>query len=312
MATPVDAKLLRQTKFPPEFSRKVDMTKVNIEVIKKWIASRISQILGNEDDVIIELCFNLLEASRYPDIKALQIQLTGFLDKDTSKFCKELWSLCLSGQENPQGVPKELLEAKKLELMQEKLYMFSIDGIPNRRTARSKPKKLPKPLDARRNKTKPASVTWRICDGESVQIVDEADVVVVTMVLITTDEARGLRHPGIEAGTDTVNPHLVVISILTSRPAVIEAAVHRAPFLVPVHLPDLLPVRRVGTDMTGAIDLGAAAAAPLVDLRRPIEAAEKRGVARTTVIDTDPLSALHHAHELPEETEADGVLSPAA
>lgn len=35
MATTVDAKLLRQTKFPPEFSRKVDMTKVNIEVMKK-------------------------------------------------------------------------------------------------------------------------------------------------------------------------------------------------------------------------------------------------------------------------------------
>ena len=35
MATPVDAKLLKQTKFPPEFSRKVDMTKVNIEVMKK-------------------------------------------------------------------------------------------------------------------------------------------------------------------------------------------------------------------------------------------------------------------------------------
>lgn len=56
-----------------------------------------------------------------PDIKSLQIQLTGFLDKDTSNFCKDLWSLCLSGQENPQGVPKELLEAKKLELMQEKV-----------------------------------------------------------------------------------------------------------------------------------------------------------------------------------------------
>lgn len=35
MAMNVDAKLLRQTKFPPEFSRKVDMTKVNIEVMKK-------------------------------------------------------------------------------------------------------------------------------------------------------------------------------------------------------------------------------------------------------------------------------------
>ncbi|KAJ5886892.1 uncharacterized protein N7473_009566 [Penicillium subrubescens] len=121
MATPVDAKLLKKTKFPPEFNRKVDMTKLNIEVMKKWINKRISEILGNEDDVVIELCSNLLEGSRYPDIKALQIQLTGFLDKDTPKFCKELWSLCLSGQENPQGVPKEILEAKKLELMQEKI-----------------------------------------------------------------------------------------------------------------------------------------------------------------------------------------------
>jgi serine/arginine repetitive matrix protein 1 len=35
MATRVDQKLLRQTKFPPEFNQKVDMTKVNIEVMKK-------------------------------------------------------------------------------------------------------------------------------------------------------------------------------------------------------------------------------------------------------------------------------------
>jgi hypothetical protein len=35
MATSVDAKLLRQTKFPPEFNQKVDMKKVNVEVMKK-------------------------------------------------------------------------------------------------------------------------------------------------------------------------------------------------------------------------------------------------------------------------------------
>ncbi|KAL8706707.1 MAG: hypothetical protein Q9201_000232 [Fulgogasparrea decipioides] len=120
MATNVDAKLLKQTKFPPEFNLKVDMKKVNVEVLKKWIAGRISEVLGNEDDVVIELCFNLLEGSRFPDIKVLQIQLTGFLDKDTPKFCKDLWTLCLSAQSNPQGVPKELLEAKKAELIQEK------------------------------------------------------------------------------------------------------------------------------------------------------------------------------------------------
>ena len=38
MATDVDAKLLRQTKFPPEFSQKVDMKKVNLEVMKKLVS----------------------------------------------------------------------------------------------------------------------------------------------------------------------------------------------------------------------------------------------------------------------------------
>ncbi|KAI6770515.1 hypothetical protein HG530_005144 [Fusarium avenaceum] len=121
MATGVDARLLKSTKFPPEFSQKVDMQKVNLQVMKKWIASKISDILGNEDDVVIELVFNLIEGPRFPDIKSLQIQLTGFLDKDTAKFCKDLWKLLLSAQSSPQGVPKELLEAKKLELIQEKI-----------------------------------------------------------------------------------------------------------------------------------------------------------------------------------------------
>lgn len=59
----------------------------------------------------------------------MQIQLTGFLDKDTAGFCKELWKLCLSAQSNPQGVPKELLEAKKLELIQEKVVLGNTPKI---------------------------------------------------------------------------------------------------------------------------------------------------------------------------------------
>lgn len=35
MASSVDAKLLKSTKFPVEFSQKVDMQKVNVEVMKK-------------------------------------------------------------------------------------------------------------------------------------------------------------------------------------------------------------------------------------------------------------------------------------
>lgn len=36
MAATVDQKLLRATKFPPEFNQKVDMNKVNLEVIKGY------------------------------------------------------------------------------------------------------------------------------------------------------------------------------------------------------------------------------------------------------------------------------------
>ena len=31
----------------------------------RWIAGKISEILGSEDDVVIEMCFNLLEGVRY-------------------------------------------------------------------------------------------------------------------------------------------------------------------------------------------------------------------------------------------------------
>lgn len=40
---------------------KVDMTKVNLEVIKPWITQRVTEILGFEDDVVIEFIFNQLE-----------------------------------------------------------------------------------------------------------------------------------------------------------------------------------------------------------------------------------------------------------
>ncbi|KAH0292400.1 hypothetical protein M436DRAFT_70039 [Aureobasidium namibiae CBS 147.97] len=121
ITTNVDQKLLRTTKFPPEFNQKVDTTKINIPVIKNWAAGEVSRILGYEDDVVINLLFDLLEGSKNPDVKSLQIQLTGFLEKDAAPFCKELWNLCLNAQKSDTGIPQQLVEAKKLELLQEKV-----------------------------------------------------------------------------------------------------------------------------------------------------------------------------------------------
>ena len=58
-------KLLRTTKFPPEFDKKVDMLKVNKPVIKKWVADEVARILNNDDDIVIELISNVLEETQF-------------------------------------------------------------------------------------------------------------------------------------------------------------------------------------------------------------------------------------------------------
>ncbi|KAF4555779.1 PWI domain-containing protein 2 [Elsinoe fawcettii] len=118
--TNVDQKLLRDTKFPDNFTRKVDTTKINIPVIKNWAAAEVSKLLGFEDDVVIGLLFDLLEGEKHPNIKVLQLQLAGFLGDDAKSFCQQLWNLCISAEESESGVPSQLLEAKKAELRQEK------------------------------------------------------------------------------------------------------------------------------------------------------------------------------------------------
>lgn len=65
LTTNVDQRLLRTTKFPPEFNVKVDMRKVNIQLIKVWVTEEIARILKNDDDVVAELVCNILDESRF-------------------------------------------------------------------------------------------------------------------------------------------------------------------------------------------------------------------------------------------------------
>jgi hypothetical protein len=46
----------------------------------------------------------------------MQLYLTGFLEKNTSVFMRDLWSLLISAQGNEHGIPAEFLEKKKEEL----------------------------------------------------------------------------------------------------------------------------------------------------------------------------------------------------
>jgi serine/arginine repetitive matrix protein 1 len=79
MALSIDQKRLKATKFPPEFDKKVDIEKVNIDLMKKWIANRITTILGDEDDIVVETCYNLIEQNQFvshPLVRTAQCLLT--------------------------------------------------------------------------------------------------------------------------------------------------------------------------------------------------------------------------------------------
>ncbi|KAG9325428.1 hypothetical protein KVV02_004741 [Mortierella alpina] len=112
-------KLLRSMHFPPEFSQKIDMKKVNLKVIKGWMAQRVSQLLGIEDEVVVEYAFGMLEESS-PDPKTMQINLQGFLDKNSQPFVLELWKLLISAQTSLGGIPQQFLDQTKEELLQAK------------------------------------------------------------------------------------------------------------------------------------------------------------------------------------------------
>ncbi|KAA8549314.1 hypothetical protein F0562_000998 [Nyssa sinensis] len=113
------AKLLKSQKFAPELEHLVDMTKVKMDVMRPWIANRVTELLGFEDEVLINFIYGLLDAKEVNG-KEVQISLTGFMEKNTGKFMKELWTLLLSAQKNASGVPQQLLDAKEEETRKKK------------------------------------------------------------------------------------------------------------------------------------------------------------------------------------------------
>ena len=112
----------------------VDLRKVNIQVLRPWISKKIVELLGFEDDVVIEYVYSLLEENDVclfinpkPNPKQMQIKLTGFLEDATPRFMNDLWKLLISAQDSVGGIPQEFLELKKKEILLKKVLIFGSD-----------------------------------------------------------------------------------------------------------------------------------------------------------------------------------------
>ena len=93
-----DKKLIKQMqkngKFPDHFKYDVDIKKVSMDVMRPWIEKRIKELLGCEDEMVVEYCISLLTSGKGKlDPKLIQVQLTGFLARKSPIFMSELWEL---------------------------------------------------------------------------------------------------------------------------------------------------------------------------------------------------------------------------
>ena len=127
-------KMLKTMKFSNSVKnakrRQVDMKRVKLDTVKPWITDQINQALGFEDEIVIEMVFNQLEAGQFPDPKTLQINMTGFLNaKKARDLVGELWPMLVSACENGTGIPTVILEKKKREIEDREKTAQDLDDI---------------------------------------------------------------------------------------------------------------------------------------------------------------------------------------
>lgn len=92
-----------------EYSIKINITKVNKQLLEKYITRRIvEEMKGIEDDITINMIIHQLyesEEGNYPSPVALQLLLTPILTKTVAQsFTRELWKICQIAQDHPLGI----------------------------------------------------------------------------------------------------------------------------------------------------------------------------------------------------------------
>ena len=76
--------------------------------------------MGFEDEVVIEMIYNMMEEQQV-DPRVIQINLTGFMEDNASVFTQELWNMLISAESSPMGIPAELIELEKELIRQKKV-----------------------------------------------------------------------------------------------------------------------------------------------------------------------------------------------
>ncbi|RLN90786.1 hypothetical protein BBJ28_00005758 [Nothophytophthora sp. Chile5] len=215
-------KLLAKMSFPPCFDERVDLAKVQREVINQWVTERITELLGFEDDIVVSMAINLLEpkVDERLDPRQLQVALTGFLEKQAAPFTQELWELLLSAQANATGIPNAIMDKKKQEMEsiaaeKEKLRKVldakraDIDAQRGEK-AGVNPSNSTRNAEERTSRPFPTTVTQSsTASAQSASWSLKTRSIALTLTLAFRETSP--QSPVSEAGNETASPSFVVI-----------------------------------------------------------------------------------------------------
>ncbi len=84
-----EKKVETQAKFPPltsaDIHGKVDMRKVNLQVIRPWIVNKVIELVGFEDEVVVEYAMGLLEDNQEPVRRSSHFRALGCRSRSSSR-----------------------------------------------------------------------------------------------------------------------------------------------------------------------------------------------------------------------------------
>ena len=87
-------------------NKKLNINKINLEILEAWITSKTTEILGIEDELLIGIIIEYLNVHKENVIQhELLSEIEPYLEDQSETFIKELWDICQLAEKEEDGIP---------------------------------------------------------------------------------------------------------------------------------------------------------------------------------------------------------------
>ncbi len=106
---------IQKISLPEIFNHKLNLDKVEMQIIKHWINDELKSMLTVEDSHFSEYIYNIL-LTDYKLPKKIYSILIQFLGEKTLSFMTNLWCVLIDSENSLNGVSFKIIERKRFEL----------------------------------------------------------------------------------------------------------------------------------------------------------------------------------------------------